>query len=105
MKQIYKNKLSIQELKTKGFRYDMQYQNYTYEFPVYKYKRKPFVICKVFISEEDKSVRFNVYNVNGNLYTAYYNREYGRSLLIKLIEKNIEKEFRKLGFKREGDSK
>ena len=35
--------------------------------------------------------------MNGNIYPSYYNREYGKSEVLPIIDKNIAREFRKLG--------
>lgn len=91
----------LQNLKDKGFKYNYQEKYYTYDFPVYRYKRKPLIFCKVFIYEEDKTVRFEIVDANNNLYASYYNREYGKNELLENIDSAIRKEFMKLGIKKE----
>ena len=93
----YKLNISNQDMKQKGFRYDFLLQEYAYEFPVYKYNKKPTIVCKLGVDNDTNNIWFNVYDIKGNLYPPYYNREYGKSKVIDIIDKNITKEFRKLG--------
>lgn len=88
--------LSPQQMKELGFKYDFQLQDYIYEFPVYKYKNIPSIICKLGIDEDTHKIWLNVYDANGGLYTSYYDREYGKSNIVSIIDKNIEKEIKKL---------
>ena len=86
------------QMKELGFKYDFELQDYIYKFPVYKSKKnEPLVFCKLGIDEETKRVFFNICNVDGTLYTPFYNREYGKSKVVEVIDKNIKKEFKKLG--------
>lgn len=85
-------------MKELGFKYDFELQDYIYKFPIYLSKKKePLVFCKLGIDEETKRVFFNICNVDGTLYTPFYNREYGKSKVVEVIDKNIKKEFKKLG--------
>ena len=92
--------LSLEQKRKIGFHFDPILQEYVYKFPVYKYKNKPTIICKLGINEEINEVWFNVYKINGDLYTGYYNREYGKSKIYPVIDKNIIKELKKLGAKK-----
>lgn len=86
------------QMKELGFKYDFELQDYIYKFPVYKSKKnEPLIFCKLGIDEETKRVYFNICNVDDTLYTPYYNREYGKSKVVEVIDKNIKKEFKKLG--------
>ena len=88
------------QMKELGFKYDYEIQDYIYKFPVYLSKKKepePLVFCKLGIDEETKKIFFNVCNSDGTLYTPFYNREYGKSKVVEFIDKNIKKEFKKLG--------
>lgn len=91
--------ISFRRLKNKEFKYNYQEKYYTYVFPVYKHKSKPLLFCKIFIFEEDHSVKFIVEDNNGKAYANYYNREYGKNNILKIIDLSIEKEFKKLGIK------
>lgn len=86
------------QMKELGFKYDYELKDYIYKFPVYKSKKnEPLIFCKLGIDEETKRVYFNICNVDDTLYTPYYNREYGKSKVVEVIDKNIKKEFKKLG--------
>ena len=86
------------QMKELGFRYDYIIKEYIYQFPVYKSKKnEPLVFCKLGVDEETKKVYFNVCNADGTLYNPFYDRYYGKSNVVKVIDKNIEKEFKKLG--------
>ena len=86
------------QMKELGFRYDYEIQDYIYKFPVYKSKKnEPLVFCKLGVDEETKRVFYNVCNTDGTLYTPFYDRYYDNSEVVKAIDKNIEKEFKKLG--------
>ncbi len=96
-------KLDITKVQKKkfGFRYDHSVDDYTYIFPVYKYKGiVPTIYCKLGVDEETKIVWFNVCDDNDRLYAPYYNDEYGKNLIVQDIEKIIIKEFKKLGVKK-----
>lgn len=89
------------QMKELGFKYDFVLEDYIYKFPVYLSKKKePLVFCKFGVDDEDeemKRVYFHVCNTDGTLYTPYYDRQYGRSKVVEIIDRNIKKEFKKLG--------
>ena len=86
------------QMKELGFKYDFELQDYIYKFPVYKSKKnEPLVFCKLGIDEETKKVYFNICNTDGTLYAPFYDRYYGKSDVIKVIDRNITKEFERLG--------
>lgn len=91
-------RIDIQNLKNKEFKYNYQEDYYTYIFPVYKYKKKSLLFCKIYIYS-DGIVKYNVEDNNGNTYANYYNREYGANELLTIIDSTIKKEFAKLGIK------
>ena len=95
---MYRLYISKHEMKTIGFRYDYILRDYVYEFPVYKYKKKPLITCKLGIDTDNYEVWFGVYDSKGTLYAPYYDREFStNNLVLKVVEKNIKKEFKKLG--------
>ena len=86
------------QMKELGFRYDYEIQDYIYKFPVYKSKKnEPLIFCKLGVDEDVKRVYFNVTNKDGTLYAPYYDRQYGKSMVVEMIDKNIQKEFKELG--------
>lgn len=90
--------LNSTQMKELGFKYDYIIKDYIYQFPVYKsQKKESLIFCKLGVDEETKQVFFNICNPDSSLYTPYYNREYGKSTVVEIIDKNIKKEFKKLG--------
>ena len=88
--------LSLEEKKELGFRYDVSMEDYVYEFPVYKSNKKVSLICKLCVDDETGKILLNVYDINGNLYPSFYNREYGKSKIVSIIDKNIESKLKEL---------
>lgn len=95
----YKLNVIKEEKKELGFRYNFDLDDFIYEFPVYKFKGRTSIICKLGVDNETNDVWFNIYDISGYLYPAYYNRKYGKSKIVSIIDKNIEKELIKLGVK------
>ena len=86
------------QMKELGFKYDYIIKDYIYQFPVYKsQKKETLIVCKLGVDEETKCVFFNICDVDGTLYAPFYNRYYGKSKVVEVIDRNIEKEFKKLG--------
>ena len=71
-----------------------------YRFPVYKYNNKITTIEGVItVSLSTEKVLIDVYS-NGYAYAPFYNNEYGNyEPIMNIINKNILKEFNKLGIK------
>lgn len=87
----------VQTTETIGFRYDTKLDEYVYEFPVYLCNGKPSIVCKLGIKEDTNEVWLNVCDVTGRTYPSYYVREYGNSKIIPIIDRNIEKELKRIG--------
>ena len=95
---MYRLYISKHEMKTIGFRYDYILKDYVYEFPVYKYGRKLVITCKLGVDLENYEVWFAVYDTKGTIYAPYYDKEFHKNnLVVEIVEKNIQKEFKKLG--------
>ena len=89
--------ISKVQMKKIGFKYDHSIDDYTYTFPVYKYKEIPLIFCKLGVDEETQKLWFNVYDTNNVLYSPYYDRRYGHNIIISQIEQAVSKELTKLG--------
>lgn len=71
---------------------------YSYRFPVYKTKGNTLLECELVIFETSGNVTTNVYkNGTRDKYSGFYNDEFGQNEVLNIIEKNIHKEFTKLG--------
>ncbi len=92
--------LTSKQQKELGFRYDSNLDEYVYEFPVYLYKRRPVVVCKLGIKEDNDEVWYQVCNTESHTYAAYYVKNYGENNIVPIIDKNIERQLKKLGAKR-----
>jgi hypothetical protein len=96
----YKLEKTVDELKAIGFHYNMEYQKYVYEFPVFlDNNKKPSITCKIFADEDDNHICWNVCSWDNNSYPPYYNRQYRVTKVVKIIDKNIQKELKKIGAK------
>lgn len=93
----YRLHITKQEKKDLGFKYDFLLQDYVYIFPVFVHNNKPLLVCKLGVDDETSEVWFIVCDMRGETYHPYYNREYGKSDILDIIDKNITKEFRRLG--------
>ena len=91
--------LTYKEQKELGFKYDPKLNDYVYEFPVYLYKGKPNIICKLGTDEDNNEVWYHICDIKGNIYAAYYVRDYGKNEVVSIIDKNIEKQLKRLGAK------
>ena len=92
--------LSYKEQKDIGFRYDPKLNEYVYEFPVYLYKGRLNIVCKLGINEDTNEIWYNVCDMMGHTYSAYYVKDYGKNEVVSIIDRNIEKQLRRLGAKK-----
>jgi hypothetical protein len=92
--------LSYKQQKELGFRYDPKLNEYVYEFPVYLYKGRPNLVCKLGIKEDNNEIWHSVCDTTGRTYSAYYTRDYGINMVVSIIDVKIEKQLRKIGAKR-----
>ncbi len=74
---------------------------YSYKFPVISYNRATTIECEISVSIITGVININVYNANTKeLYSAYYNREFGNCKLIKSIDLKINKKLKELGIEK-----
>ena len=75
---------------------------YTYKFPLTSYKRTITIECEISVSTMTGIVNVNVYKAGTKeLYSSYYNREYGKCKLIESIDMKIDKKLKELGTEKE----
>lgn len=91
--------LSHKQQKELGFRYDPKLDEYIYEFPVYLYKGRPNIVCKLGIKEENNEIFYSICDTEGRTYHSYYVRDYGKSNVVSIIDRNLRKQLNKLGAK------
>ena len=74
---------------------------YTYKFPLISYNKTTTTECEISVSTITGVVNINVYNANTReLYSSYYNREFGKSKLIESIDMKIGKKLKELGIEK-----
>ena len=74
---------------------------YTYKFPLISYNKTTTIECEISVSTITGVVNINVYNANTReLYSSYYNREFGKSKLIESIDMKIGKKLKELGIEK-----
>lgn len=94
----YKLNLSTEKRKELGFHYDFSLEDYVYEFPVYKSNGITSLKCKLCIDDETGKILVNIYDMKDKLYASYYNRRYGKSKIVLIIDKNIKKKLKELSY-------
>ncbi len=74
---------------------------YTYQFPVCSYNKAITIECEIAVSTMTGIVNVNVYNAGTKeLYSSYYNREYGNCSLIESIDLKINNKLKELGIEK-----
>lgn len=74
---------------------------YTYRFPLITYSKITTIECEIAVSVTTGVVNVNVYNTGTKeLYSSYYDREFGNCELIKSIDIKIEKKLKELGIEK-----
>lgn len=92
----YKLNLSKEKRKELGFRYDFDLEDYVYEFPAYKSNGITSLKCKLSVDDETCKILVNVYDMKGNIYSSFYNRRYGKSKIVSIVDRNIKNKIEEL---------
>ena len=101
----YKLKITKDELYRKGFHYNKLMSDdisdfYSLRFPALKYKKIPTLDCELTVELQTGKVLINVFNSGTNdIYTPFYNCEYGKYETLNAIDKAIKDQLKKLGAK------
>lgn len=93
----YYLELTPKQRRNLGFYYDVKLKEYVYKFPVYLYKHKPLIFCKLGVSEDDNKIWYTVCTNSDVTYAAYYDRYFGKNLVTKEIDRRLKKKFKELG--------
>ena len=81
------------------FRHSSSHEGYVHTFPAYKHNNTTVLTGEIVISDEDKSVKVDIYGYDHTPYGPWYDRnfvQYGTDY-IDTIEDRVHKELRKLG--------
>lgn len=74
---------------------------YTYRFPLITYNKITTIECEIAVSVTTGVVNVNVYNTGTKeLYSSYYDREFGSCELLKSIDIKIENKLKELGIEK-----
>lgn len=93
-------------LQKNKFRYnsylsDYDDEIYTYKFPLSSYNNVTTIECEISVSTITGVVNVNVYNAGTReLYTPYYNGEFGKYEIIQSIDVKIKKKLEELGIEK-----
>ena len=97
---------STKNLKTIGFSLNKEASDgkrkcYSIRFPVVKYNEHASIEGEITVDSTNGNIFINVYDLKGNHYVRFYNHEYGNfDDILKIINKNIEKQLRKYKIKK-----
>jgi hypothetical protein len=91
--------ISSKEQEDMGFKFDSDYGEYIYRFPVYKCDGVPTLFCRLIVDSDTHKVIFRIFDKNDSIYAAYYNRNKNNRLL-PIIDAAVKKEFKRLGIKK-----
>ena len=97
------SKAFLQKHKFKYNSYLSDYSDeiYTYKFPIISYNKTTTIECEIAVSVMTGAVNVNVYNAGTReLYTQYYNREYGKYEIMKSIDSKINNKLKELGIEK-----
>ena len=101
IKDYSKEFLQKQKFKYNSYLSDYDDEIYTYKFPLISYKKITTVECEISVSIMTGVVNVNVYIAGTReLYTSYYNREYGKYEIMKSIDSKINNKLKELGIEK-----
>lgn len=108
-KKYYKPNITKEWIRMSPFRYsfsDYDESVYTYRFPVYKSGIFTTLECELLLFDKSGKVAINVFEYGTrDKYAAFYCQDYGENKVLNSVNRNIEKEFEKLGIVKENISK
>lgn len=98
----YKLKTTKDNLYNKGFHYNKSMSDetdfYSMRFPAHKYKKATTLECELTVELQTGNVTINLYNYGTNeIYTPFYNLEYGKFPILDTVNKAIEDKLKKIG--------
>lgn len=81
------------------FRHSSTREGYVHSFSVYKHNNNTILTCEIVISDENRSVKIDVYGYDHTSYGPWYQRNFDQydTDYVNIIENRIHKELRKLG--------
>ena len=100
----YKLKTTKDDLYSKGFHYNKLMSEetdiYSMRFSVHKYRKITILECELSVELQTGDITINVFYYGTNeIYTPFYNHEYGIYSILDSINKAVEDQLKKIGAK------
>lgn len=84
-----------------GFHYSIDAENYILLFPIFKYKGRPTLFCRLVYNILDNILSYDIIKPNKDPLAIYYNREFGNAKeYIKKIDSIVNRRIKAMGFKK-----
>lgn len=84
-----------------GFHYSVDAENYILLFPIFKYKGRPTLFCRLVYNILDNTLVYDIIKPNKEPLALYYDREFGNAKdYIKKIDSIVNRRIKAMGFKK-----
>lgn len=84
-----------------GFHYSIDAENYILLFPIFKYKGRLTLFCRLVYNILDNTLVYDIMKSNKEPLALYYDREFGNAeSYIKKIDSIVNKRIKAMGFKK-----
>ena len=91
----------IYHIRHLGFHYSIDAENYILLFPIFKYKGRPTLFCRLVYNILDNILSYDIIKPNKEPLAIYYNREFGNAKeYIKKIDSIVNRRIKAMGFKK-----
>lgn len=91
----------IYHIRHLGFHYSIDAENYILLFPIFKYKGRPTLFCRLVYNILDNTLVYDIMKSNKEPLALYYDREFGNAEgYIKKIDSIVNKRIKAMGFKK-----
>lgn len=101
IKDYSKEFLQKHKFKYNNYLSDVSDEIYTYKFPLLTYNKTTTIECEIAVSVTTGIANVNVQNIGTKeLYSSYYDREYGNYEHLNSIDMKIEKKLNELGIEK-----
>ena len=91
----------IYHIRHLGFHYSIDAENYILLFPIFKYKGRPTLFCRLVYNILDNILSYDIIKPNKEPLAIYYNREFGNAKeYIKKIDSIVNRKIKAMGFKK-----
>lgn len=92
---------TIYHIRQLGFHYLIDAENYIMFFPIFKYKGRPTLLCKLVYNILDNCMVYDIIKPNKEPWGLYYNYEFSNAKeYIKIIDSIVHRRIRIMGFRK-----